>query len=154
MKNVFLMATCAFLAALLLIDCKNKKKNDLEEDVIVTVDSVWINEYKGVVMCADCPGINTTLKLTWAKSGNDENTYTLTEEYIDRDTIHLTGKFNTERGFGDDDDATVVILDYDKPLNEQKYYVWFSKNPKMVYVLSPQKEMISDSVNYTLILVE
>jgi hypothetical protein len=33
------------------------------------------------------------------------------------------GNLNTERGFENDDDATVYILDYDKPENQQKFFV-------------------------------
>ncbi len=37
-----------------------------------------------------------------------------------------TGNLNTERGYGDDPDATVYILDHDKPDRLQKYFVRLS----------------------------
>jgi uncharacterized lipoprotein NlpE involved in copper resistance len=38
----------------------------------------WNGTYEATVPCADCPGIKTSLTL------NKDNTFTITEEYIDR----------------------------------------------------------------------
>ncbi|WP_292010271.1 copper resistance protein NlpE [Chryseobacterium sp.] len=40
----------------------------------------WNGTYEATVPCADCPGIKTSLTL------NKDNTFSLTEEYIDRKT--------------------------------------------------------------------
>ena len=36
------------------------------------------------------------------------------------------GNLNTERGYGKDDDATVYILNFDKPESEQTRFVRYS----------------------------
>ena len=62
----------------------------------------WQGTYEGTLPCADCPGIQTTITLS------DANTFTLTSEYLERNTtiedkgelmwhdngsvIHLKGK--------------------------------------------------------------
>lgn len=48
----------------------------------------WNGTYKGLIPCADCPGIETTVVL------NTDNTFSYTGIYLERDTkIEDTGKF-------------------------------------------------------------
>ncbi len=145
MKKLFYLTSIGILVGLLMVSCKNKKENSAENAQLIENDSIWVTEYEGTIPCADCPGIKTNLKLSWTKENGGDNTYTLSEEYIDRGNFTSTGKFNTEKGFEDDNDATVVILDWDKPQDEQRYYVWFSNNPKLLHVLNPQKELNKNS---------
>ena len=44
----------------------------------VSVD--WVGEYEGILPCADCPGLKTSLEL------NKNNTYEIEEEYLERKT--------------------------------------------------------------------
>ncbi len=149
MKNKILKKmTFGLFALLLLSNCKGTKTP--KEPLLVSADTTWHTTYQGTLPCADCPGIKTTLTLHWTKVNAGKNTYTLTEEYLDRGSFSSSGEFNTERGFGDDNDATVIILNWDKPSENRRYYVYFSKNPKVLHVLNPQKELNKSNLNYTL----
>ncbi len=147
----------ALFTVLFLSACSGgKEKQQAQESKSSALnDSVWVTAYQGTLPCADCPGIKTTLRLIWTKTDKKGNTYELKEEYIDRNTFTSSGNFNVERGFGQDNDATVIILNFDKPKNEQRYYVYFSNNTKVLHVLNPQKEMNENSgLNYQLEEIE
>jgi len=71
--------------------------------------------FEGVLPCADCPGIKTTLVLTRKAAGWAEGTYRLTETYIERGSpIVTTGDWTTLRGSAMDDDDTVYELNPDE----------------------------------------
>ncbi len=57
------------------------------------------------------------------------------------DGTHITqGNLNTERGFQDDEDATLFILNFDKPENEQAYFVRLS-NGRCIMLNGERKEI-------------
>ena len=53
-----------------------------------------------------------------------------------------TGSLNTERGFGSDIDATVYILNWDKPEAEQKYYVRLTSDQKHIQLLDSNRKVV------------
>jgi copper homeostasis protein (lipoprotein) len=53
------------------------------------------------------------------------------------------GALNSERGFEEDEDATVFILNSDKPESEQKYFVRFTDG--RVMMLDAQRKVIPGS---------
>lgn len=55
------------------------------------------------------------------------------------------GALNTERGYGDDPDATVYVLNWQQPEGEQIRYVRFTAEPGRVYVLDGNGEPIPGS---------
>ncbi len=157
MKKLFFIVSLGVFMMLFFLNCKNEKQKEENQPSVQTTeeDTVWIDTYEGTIPCADCPGIKVNLKLNWTIDSGGENTYTLTEEYIDRDTIISSGKFNPERGFKNDNNATIIVLNWDKPEKNQRYYVWFSNEPEILHVLSPKKELIERAgLNYTLEKVE
>jgi len=71
--------------------------------------------FEGVLPCADCSGIRTTLVLTRKAAGWAEGTYRLTEVHIDRGgPIVTTGDWTTLRGSAMDDNDTVYELNPDQ----------------------------------------
>lgn len=56
-----------------------------------------------------------------------------------------TGELNTERGFKDDVDATVYVLNWQKPEGEQVRYVRLTSEPTKLYVLDSNQEIIQGS---------
>lgn len=52
------------------------------------------------------------------------------------------GAMNSERGFGDDPDATVYVLNWDKPEGEQIRYVRLTAEPGRLYALDGYGELI------------
>ncbi len=78
--------------------------------------------FEGVLPCADCSGIRTTLVLTRRGAGWAEGTYRLTEAYIDRGSpIVTTGDWTTLRGSAMDDDDTVYELNPDQADRARHY---------------------------------
>jgi hypothetical protein len=70
----------------------------------------------------------------------DYTSYRLTTNELVRE-----GELNTERGFGDDPDATVYILNWRKPVGEHIYYVRLTSEPEKIFVLDSNREIIKGS---------
>lgn len=100
-KNLFLLG----LMVIGLTSCK-KQENSSEETQVSTEfvnehtaqkSLDWLGEYQGVLPCADCEGIKTTIVL------NSDETFNLKQEYFDgddSDTIEVNGYFSwDETGF-------------------------------------------------------
>ncbi len=142
------------LGCILTISC-NPKKSSPE---VKAGDSVSQNEvstspkeilliYEGMVPCADCEGIQITLQLNTLKNRFEEKRVYLGKG---KNEFVKEGNFNTERGFGNDNDATVFILNWDKPQSEQSYYMYNSNDTETLHVLSPAKKLIDSAMDYTL----
>ncbi|MDO8801900.1 copper resistance protein NlpE [Phenylobacterium sp.] len=72
--------------------------------------------FAGDLPCADCPGLRTELTLTRDAPYSGDGTYRLVETYLERGApFTSTGKWGTLRGDAVDPDATVYLLDPDKP---------------------------------------
>jgi uncharacterized lipoprotein NlpE involved in copper resistance len=78
-------------------------------------DLTWVGDYKGVLPCADCEGIETELEL------KANNTYELSEEYLgrQRDEFKSKGSFSF-----DPDQSNVITLDE----AGQKRKFWIGEN--------------------------
>ena len=84
MKKLFVL--CAFTSIIFTASEKktestpateNKSSQKIDDSTSQSALD-WDGTYEGVIPCADCEGIKTELTL------NQDNTYTLTEEYIDK----------------------------------------------------------------------
>lgn len=73
---------------------------------------VVLGTFRGTTICADCPGIDTTLTLTQDTSYSAEGTYELSMVYLGKDVEPYvsSGVWTTERGTPADPDATVYAL--------------------------------------------
>jgi hypothetical protein len=56
------------------------------------------------------------------------------------------GELNTERGFEDDPDATVYVLNWQKPEAQQMLYVRFTVEPTKLYLLDSERRVVKGSV--------
>ena len=56
------------------------------------------------------------------------------------------GDLNTERGFEDDSDATVYVLNWQKPEGEQLRYVRLTAEPDRLYFLDTENHIVRGSV--------
>ncbi|AQX09862.1 copper resistance protein NlpE [Elizabethkingia ursingii] len=113
-KNVLLIAATA---GLLLMSCSQKKElqpgSGVEETTAeaktdsISVEPItndghnsqnsldWAGTYEGTLPCADCSGIKTIITL------KDDNTYAMTEEYVDKKTkAEDKGKFEWDKSGG------------------------------------------------------
>ena len=80
--------------------------------------------FKGVLPCADCPGLETELSLTQYGPNIAEGTYSLKETYQSRNTqpLQSQGTWTTLRGTPKDDNATVYQLNPDHP-EKSRYFL-------------------------------
>ena len=105
-----------------------------------------LEKYTGTIPCADCSGIKMELTI------DVDNIYQLKETYLgkgDEKPIESIGKINTERGFEKDIDATLYILNYDKP-GKERYFVRLTDQPGLIHMLGLDKKLIQSKLNYTL----
>ena len=70
----------------------------------------------------------------------DYTRYRLTTNELVRE-----GELNTERGFEDDIDATVYVLNWQKPEGEQMYYVRLTAEPNLLYALDGERKILRGS---------
>ena len=71
----------------------------------------WVGDYKGVLPCADCNGIETELEL------KADNSYELSEEYLGKN--NQEAKYKGEFSF----DASNKIITLDKQGQNRKFFV-------------------------------
>ncbi len=70
-----------------------------------------IATYRGVLPCADCPGIDTTVKLFAATAQNTQGLYIIHRAYQDRkSSYNETGAWTLEKGTPSDASASVYVL--------------------------------------------
>jgi copper homeostasis protein (lipoprotein) len=71
-----------------------------------------IAAYRGVLPCADCPGIDTTVRLFAAADGaEDHGRYLIRRVYQERKSSYTeAGTWNLEKGTPDDPSASVYVL--------------------------------------------
>lgn len=160
MKKIFYLG----IAIVFLASCQSNQKQKAAEtaadSIAASVDSALsdtsaadevankklMESYVGTLPCADCEGIKTELSIY------SDNTYSLKETYLgkgDGKPFESTGKLNTERGYEKDNDATVYVLDYDKP-GEERYFVRFTGKGNKLVMLTKERKMIESKLNYSL----
>jgi copper homeostasis protein (lipoprotein) len=67
--------------------------------------------YHGVLPCADCPGIDTTVKLFGADAQATHGVYMTKNTYQERNSSYTeTGAWTLEKGTPDDASASVYVL--------------------------------------------
>lgn len=109
MKKIFILSLGLCLG---FIGCKDNSKNNPEEDVVIVEDEVltledslsWNGTYQGLVPCASCPGILTTVRL-----GKDK-TFEKTEFYLESED----GYFKRKGNFMFSPDGGKITLTSDK----------------------------------------
>lgn len=105
--------------------------------------------FKGVLPCADCPGIETELSLYHANIYTDEGTYRLKLTYLDRNVKPLVteGDWTMLRGDADDENASVYQLDPDHP-DKSLYYLRVNSNELLQ--LDKDEKKIDSGLNFKL----
>jgi copper homeostasis protein (lipoprotein) len=106
-------------------------------------------QYRGVLPCADCPGIDTTLSLL-AGSPNDvaHTRYVLKSRYQERNnTFTETGTWTIVRGTPDNPDATVYQL---KPKNGGQPTNFLRVSDDEILQLDSERRRIDSKLNFSL----
>ncbi len=138
----------AFAIALLFAACNQSvqlTETTLVQDTVRTTEQFkYVSYYEGMLPCADCPGIRTRITFI-----NDNLTYQRLDTYLEardgKDYSYVSGgKYTTERGYEKDPDATVYVLDYDKP-GEQAF---LQVNDSTLEMLDRNRKQIKSTLNY------
>jgi copper homeostasis protein (lipoprotein) len=137
------------IAALLMLSCGKSKesinKTKQQDSILEKQDTSWqdSNEndeyysYEGVL-----PDENGKAKQTTLQIAKDYQTFQLIEKTLFNKTkltddtlrsIKMEGNLNTERGYEKDENATVYILNWDKPDNLQRLFVRSTGNDKQLF---------------------
>lgn len=129
----------------LVLSCASEKHNG--GSLTPGADSLarfsFVQQFKGILPCADCPGIETELTIV-----NDNLRYVMKERYIDRSVTPriTTGEWTTVRGYKDDEDAVVYWLD---PESDHEQY-FLKTSDSTILMLDRNEERIQSSLNFTL----
>lgn len=106
---------------------------------IVDAEADYSLTYWGTLYCEGCSGIETTLEIS-----KDMQRYRLHEKKQGTDGVKTTeGNLNTERGFGDDKDATVYVLDHDKAASQQRFFVRYTDNDNELIALDKDRKQLA-----------
>lgn len=159
MKKILLL-----LVMVHLLSC-NSAKNDneslsplrsTESDILEDSNSLHqVSVFEGTLPCADCSGIETTLKIHQGDGTMESHIFELVSIYKGKGPkakVVEKGTYNLERGLEDDPDGTIYILNWNKPETEQIYYGYYSTNPDKIYLLNNKRQIIKSQLNYSLVL--
>jgi hypothetical protein len=131
-----------------VVHAENKKAQDDQtpphED---PASAKFITIYKGTLRCADCPGILTEIRLD-----SHNLLYRETDTYLERNVIsEMKGTYNTERGYKKKRNATVYVLDDDKPGQERRF---LKLDENTLLMLGTNGEIIGKDKSYKLFKVK
>ncbi|MFD0700017.1 copper resistance protein NlpE [Myroides pelagicus] len=113
MKRKSVLVVAALALSIGFVSCKNDKKTDAEtkveqvikEEIVIddhTSENAldWAGTYQGVLPCADCPGIETTIVL------NQDGTFSKVTVYQEK----ADAKFEDKGAFTWNDKGSIVVL--------------------------------------------
>lgn len=117
------------------------------------VDGALTKTYAGTLPCADCSGIETTLSLTQIDENTVEGRYTMSQKFLERedDAFVTTGDWTTQRGDGQNPDATVIALN---PEDSETIEFYLQVDPQHLEKLDSEGNELDSEMNYTLTLQE
>ena len=105
-----------------------------------------VAQYRGVLPCADCPGIDTTLSLL--ANSPSHTRYVLKSSYLERNnTFTETGTWTIVHGTPDNPDATVYQL---KPKNGGQPTNFLRVSDNEILQLDSERRRIDSKLNFSL----
>ena len=112
-------------------------------------DAQLLGVFRGVLPCADCPGIETELTLYHAGPYVDEGTYSLKLTYRDRAVQPYVsrGDWTMIRGDAKDENASVYQLDPDHP---EKSLYYLRVHPNELRQLGRNLKEMGSPLHFTL----
>lgn len=137
------------------MSCSGNKtaENQVQKDSLDTKEKVELGvfagnvterTFKGVLPCADCPGIKYELEL-WNDSYDDRGTYKLEMDYEDRN-VETEQKGTWETVKGDTEDPVYVLI----PDSASEGKTYFLYKTDSLIMLDNQMKRINSGLNYTL----
>lgn len=146
MKRIYFL----ILLSAFLVNCSNRKPGGSTTETSAKTRTDSTESYEGIIPCADCPGIKTTLSLNYSSKN-----YTLSETYLERNNgkaFITKGSFDIKPRYENNPDADLLILNDDKS-GRESYFARFSKDTAFVMMLDADKKPIQSGLNYKLLKV-
>jgi copper homeostasis protein (lipoprotein) len=108
-----------------------------------------LSAYRGVLPCADCPGIDTTVRLFADPSGaEDHGRYLIRSSYKERNTTKTEmGTWTLEKGTPSDPSASVYVL---KPKSGSGATNFLVVSDNEIKQLDADRKPFTGTVNFTL----
>lgn len=104
--------------------------------------------YHGVLPCADCPGIDTTVKLFGADAQATQGVYMTKNVYEERNSSYTdTGTWTLENGTPDDASASVYVL---KPRKGNGVTNYLRVGDDEIKQLDNNRKPLAGTVNFSL----
>jgi copper homeostasis protein (lipoprotein) len=105
--------------------------------------------YRGVLPCADCPGIDTTVRLFAAADGaQDHGSYLIRRTYQERKSSYAeTGSWTLEKGTPGDASAAVYVL---KPKTGSGVTNFLQVSANEIKQLDNDRKPFAGTVNFSL----
>jgi copper homeostasis protein (lipoprotein) len=105
--------------------------------------------YRGILPCADCPGIDTWLVLRADDADADGRVYALSETYLDRSVAPLlsAGRWTVQRGDAEDPDAIIYVLAANKAGGARFF---LRRDDRSIELLDSHQRPILAPLNFTL----
>ena len=125
----------------------------LEDEVIIKDEPELVGDFRGLLPCADCAGIDTVVILIRDHPNSGDGTYQLLEIYPGKSEVPFTssGRWTTLRGTDKDENAIVYQLNPDQT-EPVKYFKHIDE--KTIRLLDTKGNEINSSLPYDLIIEE
>jgi len=155
MKPTHLVAV--MLLASVISSCGNKiimqpkiqEKNDsiAAKDTTTQTQQPKVVGYEGILPCSKCAGVTTYLEIS-----GDNLSATMSLSHADDPFVEAEYSYvlNTERGYEKDENATVYILNSDKPEGQQMYFVRETGNDSTIFEIKKNRKRFTDKKNHRL----
>ncbi len=142
-----------------LFSCKPSSNNSSTGNIAakqeiagIQPDTTW-SKYKGIIPCADCPGIEIELSLKDAFK-LENYLFELKEIYLEAEngknkSFVSNGTYNYRRGNSNDADATIIVLNDDSTEGAKSYFLKVSENE--LKFVNKNGDEFDSKLNYSLI---
>ena len=122
-----------------------------QQETTATSHGKLLAAYHGVLPCADCPGIDTTIKLFGDDAQATHGVYMTRNVYQERNTSYTdTGTWTLEKGTPDDASAGVYVL---KPKKGNGVTNYLRVGDDEIKQLDNNRKPFGGTVNFSLKLV-
>ncbi|HUE43835.1 MAG TPA: copper resistance protein NlpE [Candidatus Sulfotelmatobacter sp.] len=145
------MVLTSFCAANAVVSVASQQAQDAAQQQKASVAShgKLVASYHGVLPCADCPGIDTTVRLFAATDGQKTHgLYTIKHTYQERKSSYTeNGTWTLEKGTPDDTSASVFVL---KPKTSSGVTNFLRVGDDEIRQLDNDRKPFSGSANFSL----
>jgi hypothetical protein len=143
------------MISIMISSCGNKTtqvKDQPKNDSVLIKENpptqeIQYTSYTGILPCSKCDGITTTLNIS-----SDGQNASIDMSHLDNPFVEEGYDYplNTERGYENDPDATVYVLNPDQPVNDQRYFVRLTGKDSEVFEIGKNRKKFKDGKNHTL----